>query len=302
MAEYQPAGDLVFETPAPVARRNALRTMLDNNASNLATLLKQLLNEKAFRTDAIIGLLETGDPEGPALAVSRCQAAVASDKTELLGALVTRSAGATALLQAIADGRISRADLTPFHARQIASLNDASLTKRLNAVWGSVRTSDAEKRASSGRLRQELSVERLKSADLSHGRQLFNLACAACHKLYGEGGNVGPDLTGSGRSQLDYLLENIVDPSAVVSADYRMTVATLKDGRVLNGLLRDQNARTATIQSQTGPTTFERTEIASLQDSVLSVMPEGLLESLKPDDRRDLIGYLMHPQQVALPK
>ncbi|MBP9901074.1 MAG: c-type cytochrome, partial [Verrucomicrobia bacterium] len=191
--------------------------------------------------------------------------------------------------------------LTPFHARQITSLNDATLTKLLAEVWGSVRTSDAEKRASSARFRQELTPERLKSADLGHGRQLFNLACAVCHKLYGEGGNVGPDLTGSGRSQLDYLLENVVDPSAVVSADYRMTVATLKDERVLNGLLRDQTARTVTIQSQSGLTTIERTEIESLQDSALSVMPEGLLESLKPDDRRDLIGYLMHPQQVALP-
>ena len=94
----------------------------------------------------------------------------------------------------------------------------------------------------------------------------------------------------------------MVDPSAVVSADYRMTIATLKDDRVLNGVLREQTVRTVTIQSQTGVMTLERTEIESLQDSALSVMPEGLLEGLPADDRRDLIGYLMHPQQVPLPK
>ncbi len=285
----------------PIARRNALHTMLDRKLENLSPLLKQLLNDEALRTDATIGLLEIGDPDGPDLAVSRYQSGVARDHESLLTALVTRSNAASVLLQAIADGRIPRTDLTPFHARQITSLNDAALTKRLGEVWGSVRTSDAEKRASSARFRQELSAERLQSADLGHGRQIFNLACAACHKFYGEGGSVGPDLTGSGRSQLDYLLENIVDPSAVVSADYRMTIATLKGDRVLNGVLRDPTARTVTIHSQTGPTTLERTEIESLQDSALSVMPEGLLESLKPDDRRDLIGYLMHPQQVALP-
>jgi len=93
-----------------------------------------------------------------------------------------------------------------------------------------------------------------------------------------------------------------VDPSVVVSAEYRMTIATLKDDRVLNGVSRDPTARTVTLQSQTGLTTIERTEIASLQDSTKSVMPEGLLESLKPGDRRDLIGYLPHPQPVALPK
>jgi putative heme-binding domain-containing protein len=75
----------------------------------------------------------------------------------------------------------------------------------------------------------------------------------------------------------------------------------LKDGRVLNGVLRDQPTCTVTIQSQTGLTTLERTEIESFQESALSVMPEGLLEALKPDDRRDLIGYLLHPRQVALP-
>jgi putative heme-binding domain-containing protein len=76
----------------------------------------------------------------------------------------------------------------------------------------------------------------------------------------------------------------------------------LKDGRVLNGVVRDQTLRTVTIQSQTEQTTIERTEIEALQESGLSLMPEGLLESLKPDERRDLIGYLMHPQQVGLPK
>ncbi len=285
----------------PAVRRNALRTMLDNKA-DLAPLLKQLLNEESMRTDVTIGLLEIGDPDAPGLAVSRYQTAPVRDHDPLLGAMVTRASAAKALLEAIADKRIPRADLTPFHARQIASLNDAALTKRLGDVWGFVRTTDAEKRASSARLRQELSPEFLKSADLVHGRQLFTQACAVCHKLYGEGGNVGPDLTGSGRANLDYLLENIVDPSAVVSADYRMTIATLKDERVLNGVLRDQTARTVSIQNQTGLATLERTEIQSLQDSALSVMPEGLLESLKPEDRRDLIGYLMHPQQVALPK
>lgn len=299
-------GDLRHILADPLAdvlvRRNALRTMLDSHAENLAPLLRQLLSENSFRTDAVIGLLELGEPDGPALAVSRYQSAVASERAQLLGALVTRSAGANAVLEAIADGRIPCADLTPFHARQIASLENPALTKRLGEVWGFVRTSDAEKRTSSARLRQELSIERLRTADLGHGRQVFIQTCAACHKLYGEGGNVGPDLTGSGRSQLDYLLENIVDPSAVVAAEYRMTIVTLKDDRVLNGVLREQTARTVTIQSQTGLTTLERTEIESMQDSALSMMPEGLLEGLPADDRRDLIGYLMHPQQVPLPK
>ncbi len=286
----------------PVARRAALRTLLQHPAENLVPLLKQVAQEDMLGTDAIVALIELGDAESPALAVKKYQTGAAIDQTRLLGALVTRPAAAAVLLQTIGDGKIPRASLTPFHARQITSLKDAALTKRLAEVWGSVRSSDAEKRASGAKLREELSPDRLKSADLVRGRQLFNQTCAACHKLYGEGGSVGPDLTGSGRANLDYLLENIVDPSAVVPADYRMTVVTLKDERVLNGVLRDQTARTVTIQSQTGLTTLERTQIAALQNSELSVMPEGLLESLPPNDRRDLISYLMNPRQVPLPK
>ena len=55
--------------------------------------------------------------------------------------------------------------------------------------------------------------------------------------LYGKGGKLGPDLTGSGRTNLDYLLENIVDPNSAVSADYRMNILHLKDGRVLSGMI-----------------------------------------------------------------
>ncbi len=77
----------------------------------------------------------------------------------------------------------------------------------------------------------------LATANLANGRALYASVCGACHVMYGEGGKIGPDLTGSGRANLDYLLENIADPSAVVSADYRMSLVTLKDGRASAGSL-----------------------------------------------------------------
>jgi putative heme-binding domain-containing protein len=293
---------LINTNAEPATRRDALRTLLEHNAANLAPSLKQLAHEKSLGADAIVALIELNDSEGADLAVKRYKTATDKNRTRLLAALVTRPAASTILLKAIGDGLISRSDLTPFYARQIASLNDVALTQRLGEVWGSVHSTDAEKRANIDRLRGELSEARLKSADLSHGRQVFNQTCAVCHKLYGEGGNVGPDLTGSGRANLDYLLENVIDPSALVPADYRMAIVNLKDDRVLNGVLRNQTARTVSIQSQTGLVTVERSEIESLQMSALSMMPEGLLQSLSADDRRDLIGFLMQPQQVSLSK
>src|SRR5262249_1642212 len=121
------------------------------------------------------------------------------------------------------------------------------------------------------------------------------------HRLYGRGGEIGPDLTGAGRDNLDYLLENIVDPSATVSADFRMVVAAMRDGRVLNGLVRAQSPRTVTLQTQTEAIVLDRSEIEALKPSPSSLMPDSLLDPLSAAEIRDLIAYLAHPTQVALP-
>jgi putative heme-binding domain-containing protein len=109
---------------------------------------------------------------------------------------------------------------------------------------------------------------------------------------------VGPDLTGSGRDNVDYLLDNIIDPSAVVNADYRMSVVDLQDGRTLNGLIAAKTARTIPLKTMTETVTLERSQIEKIQESTLSLMPEGLLETLTETQVRDLFAYLMTRTQV----
>jgi putative heme-binding domain-containing protein len=87
----------------------------------------------------------------------------------------------------------------------------------------------------------------------------------------------------------------------VVTADFRMTVVKLKDGRTLNGFIAARTTRTLTVRSMTDTQTVEREDVAALEESKQSMMPEGLLEALTPTQRRDLIAYLMHPTQVPLP-
>jgi putative heme-binding domain-containing protein len=205
------------------------------------------------------------------------------------------------LLEQVAAGKIARDDITPFHARQIQSLDDAGLTKRLGEVWGEVRSSTADRRDRIAALKQRLDPATLARADLRQGRALFNRACTSCHRLHGEGGAIGPDLTGTGRDNLDYLLENIIDPAATVTADFRMVVIAMNDGRVLNGLIKAQTPRTLTLQTPTEALVLDRSEIEAIKPSSSSLMPDGLLDTLKPDEVRDLIGYLAHPAQVPLP-
>jgi putative heme-binding domain-containing protein len=150
------------------------------------------------------------------------------------------------------------------------------------------------------KLKKQLTPAIMAKADLSAGRAIFGQTCAICHRLYGEGAEVGPDLTGSGRANLDYLLENVVDPSAVVPVEFRLHIVSLKDGRVFNGFVTAKSDRTLTLKTMTEKLTLDRGEITGIQELPQSLMPEGLLQSLGDTKVRDLLGYLMHPSQVPL--
>jgi putative membrane-bound dehydrogenase-like protein len=283
------------------ARKAALQTVIDSRPPDLQPLCEQLLQEQFINSVAARGLATFDDPAVGVKLVKAYRQFHASERGQLLSALVSRVAFAGALLDAVAEGKIPPAAISVFHARQIRSLNDAELNKKLAKTWGELRDSAGEKQQLIAKWKTQLTPAALAKADKSHGRLVFNTVCAACHTLYGEGRKVGPDLTGSGRDNLDYLLENILDPSAVVTADYRMSIVDLKDGRVLNGVVAAKTERTVTIAGMTENLTLERNEIAKIQDSTLSLMPEGLLEALPPEEARDLIGYLMSRSQIPLP-
>ena len=141
----------------------------------------------------------------------------------------------------------------------------------------------------------------LAAANVSAGRALWEKSCAKCHILFGEGGKIGPDLTGSQRHNLDYLLENILDPSATLLPTFRMTTLVLTDGRVINGVILTKTEQTWEVQTPTEKLTLRTADIDETKDSTQSLMPEGQLDLLSPEEVRDLIGYVMSPQQVPLP-
>jgi putative heme-binding domain-containing protein len=130
---------------------------------------------------------------------------------------------------------------------------------------------------------------------------LFAKTCATCHRLFGTGEEIGPDLTGSGRKDLDYLLSNVVDPSAVVNPDYQVTILALADGRVVNGIVLTETERKVTLQTDQTRLTIPRDEIVERKRSSQSLMPDGLLQPFTADQVRDLISYLMADAQVDLP-
>ena len=283
------------------ARKAALKTLIDGNVQGLRAICEEGLNETFLNSIAARGLASFDDPAIGTNLVAAYRQFHPSERGQLVSVLVSRASFAHALLDAVGQGKLPRADISAFHARQIRSLNDPKLNEKLTRVWGDLRDASDGQRAAIAKWKAELTPAVLAKADKAQGRLAFNTVCSACHTLYGEGGKVGPDLTGGGRENLDYLLENIVDPNAVVPADYRMSVFELKDGRVLNGLVADRAQRTLTIRTMTESLTIESSEIACTSQSSLSLMPEGLLDGLTRENAQALIAYLMHRSQVALP-
>jgi putative heme-binding domain-containing protein len=283
------------------ARQSALKAVIESRPSDLRAICESLLDVRVLNGTAARGLALFDDPEIGAKLADSYRKFAPAQRPAVMETLVSRVAFAKPLLDQIAAGKIARTDLTAFHARQIRSLNDAALTQRLAEAWGELRDSSADKQQVIADLKGRLTTATLAKADLGAGRAVFQTVCGACHAMYGSGGKIGPDLTGSGRANLDYLLENIVDPSAVVSADYRMSIITLKDGRVLLGIITAQTDRTLTLRLLTEETTLEKKDIAKREASPVSMMPEGQLLALSPDQVRDLVAYLMHPVQVPLP-
>jgi putative heme-binding domain-containing protein len=282
-------------------RRAALETLIEAKPDDLRAICERLVRVRFLNMTAVKGLALFDDPAiGDQLARSYTSFHP-SERPAVIEALITRPNFAAALLDQIEAGKIPASELSALQARQIRSFADEKLTARLSQVWGELRDSPQDKAELIAKLKQELTTQRLATADPKQGRALFQTTCSNCHKLYGTGGAVGPDLTGSGRHNLDYLLSNIIDPSAVVNKDFRMSIVRHVDGRILNGLILSQDDQRVVLQMAKEKITLLRTDIDEIKPTTLSPMPDAILQPLQRDQIRDLVAYLMSAGQVDLP-
>lgn len=284
------------------SRRLALESLLQARPADMASLLQQLLDEPALRSIALRGLAAYDDPGTPAKIVQAYPAFDAAQRRDALNTLVSRATFAKALVQAVGNQQIPKQDLSADLIRQLRSFKNEELNAELEKVWGAVREASADKQKEIAKYRQIFFAGGSQPGDASRGRAVYERTCAQCHVLFDSGGHVGPDLTGSNRGDLDYILENMVDPNAVIPNDYRTSTIETKDDRVITGIVKKQDDKSVTIQTPNETLIIPRDEIASIQQSQLSMMPEGLLELLNEQEIRDLIYYLRQPGQVPLPQ
>jgi putative heme-binding domain-containing protein len=287
--------------PAEV-RQRALAALAESRAAELAPLLQRLLDDPDIRGAAIRALAAYPDPQTPGLLLQRYAQLNNDEKQDAIQTLASRNDFAVALLDAVATKTVASADISAVTARQLLALDSEAISKRLKEVWGEVRSTGAEKQKQIARYKGLLTPEYLNDADFSHGRLVYGRTCQKCHRLYGEGGEIGPDLTGSNRANLDYILENVFDPSAIIPREWRMNTVIAADGRVLTGILIEDAPESIVLQTVNERLALSREDIDQIEQTPISMMPEGQFDMLTPHEVRDLVAYLRTTAQVPLPQ
>ncbi len=283
----------------PTSRREALQVVLETRPAGFAKTLLAMRADRVVGADAIRGLAFYESPMVPAQLMKMLPNAKHDHRPAIIEAMASRPTYAAVLLDALAKGDIGNDDISPVTASKIANLDNDQLRSMLEKHWGSVKTTSAEKEQLIERYRTKLTADDLAQGNLPNGRRLFAKVCGNCHKMFGAGKEIGPDLTGSNRDNLDYLFDNIIDPSRVVPIAMRQSLFVLKDGRVIAGVPISENDQTVTLQSVDEQIRLPRDEIDERKPQQTSLMPEGLLSQLSEVEIRDLFAYLQSSAQVS---
>lgn len=290
----------VLDTKAETdTRRIALRSLLAQQDKQVALKLESLLDDPAICLDAIRGYASVKNPSAPKILLSRYANLDEPLQRAVIETLATRKGYASGLLTAIESGRIAREDIPAHVARSL----DVLLGDRFIKVFGEVQDLSADRADLMAKYKAMCSPEAMEKANASRGRAVFAKTCASCHLMYGEGGKIGPDLTGSNRANLDYILLNSVDPSYDVPEGYKMVLIQTVDGRLINGVVAEEDARRVVLKTVEQPqVVIAKEDIEARKVSSKSMMPDGQLEQMKPQEMLDLIKYLRTTAQVEIEK
>jgi putative heme-binding domain-containing protein len=279
-------------------RRDALRALLAAKDPKLPVTLQSLLAEPALRESALAGLALYDDSNTPAKVLAAYSQLSANEKRAALATLSSRVPYGVELLKAVAAKQIPATDMSADLVRQLHYLKDESIDKTIGEVWGQVRSTPADKAALIASYRDLIAKAPPEAADPSLGRAVFTKTCQQCHTLYGVGANIGPDLTGSNRSDVEYLLSNIVDPSAVIAKEYRPSVIVTTDGRVITGIVSVENEKSVTLRTATETIVLPKGEIDERTLSETSMMPDDQLKQFSTEQVLSLFAYLRGKAQV----
>ncbi len=244
------------QSAEPGVRRTALRSLLTQQNREASSLLESLLDQPALALDAVRGYAMVENATAPAVLLSRYPKMSPDLKRAVVETLATRKSYAQKLLTAVQQKKVGRDEIPAHVARSLNSLLGEQFVK----VFGKIRPVAQDREKLIAKYKKLLTPARISDANASRGRALFKKTCASCHLLYGDGAQIGPDLTGSNRANLDYILLNSVDPSFDVPASYKMVSIITVEGRVLNGVLAEEDSLGVVLKTVEQPRVVIRKE------------------------------------------
>lgn len=230
--------------------------------------------------------------------VLRAWSALTDDvKQVAVSILGSRKAWALELLTAVNTSRVDRSAISADVVRRMTVYRDDRIAQLIARHFGSVEG------ATTAQMQREIErlakVIRSETGDPYVGKKLFTAQCAKCHTFFGQGGQIGPDLTSYKRDDLDNMLLSIVNPSAEIREGFETLLVVTDDGRTASGFLVDRDSQVLVLRSAEGQTvTIPQQEIEETLPQKKSLMPEGLLKDLTDQQVRNLFAYLRSTQPL----
>jgi len=288
---------LANESETLAQRRWAFDLLKRVNDSESTHIFAKLLDHPDF-TSAVIPLLSrSADPATASALMARFTKLNDTDRSAALGTLTSRAELALPLLTAVKAGTFDKKYLSSLQIRQMRNLNHAEINTLLDATWGKVNDSSEAAKASIAKLKKAYQSAPLWAFNAKSGEETFKQVCAVCHAMGGVGGKLGPDLAGSWRNGLDYFLENIIDPNAVVGDNFQLHVLTKKDGSIISGVIEQETDTAITARTVTESVIISKADLNSRQKMPVSLMPPSLLESMPERKALELLKYLLSKRE-----
>ncbi|MCF7784516.1 MAG: DUF1080 domain-containing protein [Prosthecobacter sp.] len=289
---------ILADESQPLPQRRSAFDLLKRVGDAEATpIFAKLLDQPDF-TSAVIPLLSrSSDPATATALMTRFTKLNDTDRSAALGTLTSRAELALPLLAAVKAGTFDKKYLSSLQIRQMRNLNHKEVNVLLDETWGKVNDSSEAAKASIAKLKKAYQSAPLWAFNGKAGEETFKQVCAVCHSMGGVGGKLGPDLAGSWRNGLDYFLENIIDPNAVVGDNFQLHVLTKKDGSVISGVIEQETDTAITARTVTESLIISKADLKSRQKMPVSLMPPGLLESMPERKALELLKYLLSKRE-----
>jgi len=277
-------------------KKSAIKNLASQQREELVELIPVLIQDDTLRDEAIRSIAAFDDSKLGRLILDNYDSFTLTEKQEAIQSLASRHQYGWQLAQAIRDEHIQKRDIPAYIALQLRRVVGNGFVE----IWGPIDDINGDVQAEYNKYTRLLNDQDIALADIHNGKLIYQRTCFVCHKMHDVGGVLGPDLTGSNRTNTAYLLSNILEPSGEIQDDYKLVVITTRDGRTYTGNITAENERQVTLRTVNEDALhINRSDIQQQEQTEKSMMPEGLLKTLTDQEVLDLFAFMKHLEPVG---